>query len=578
MKITSLGHAGFMIETEGALIVADPWLSPAGAFDSAWMQFPQNHHLASLVREKLGRTTKERFLYLSHEHKDHFDPEFLSTLEKRDVTVVVPRFRRDRMRRYLAEAGFDRQVVCRDGDSVPLAGGGSLKLFVEDSDLNRDSSLLVRADGQTFLNLNDCKIHDRLASLSATEGPIDVFTAQFSGAIWHPTCYDYDKPTYKRISTKKMFSKFEAVARAIQVLAPRCYLASAGPPCFLDPALIHLNFEEVNIFPRAPAFFQFLQRRLKDSPTRLLDTLPGDVFDLDAVGTPASSEPFTDEGFREYVQSYAERMKDLFAWRSRNLSADSLQGVLDRLQAELERKLAHLSLHDRVATPLYVQLSDLPGQILLVDFPARRIRRVTEVPATDRYSLEVGAANILAVLEGRLTWEDFMLSLRMRLSRVPDLYDPLIHGFLVVEAEDLEAFCETIRKNEARTERIEIPVGDRTYSINRFCPHQGADFSQAGACWVEGKHLVCGRHRWQFDLEAGGRCNTNTSSIRAELVRDVTASNAAEANAFAASNAAAAAASEVSATNEAVSSNGSDASGADSDDRERGDEAAPTAS
>ena len=58
MRITFLGHAGFVVETEGAIVVADPWLSPSGAFDSAWMQFPQNHHLAALVREKLRRRVR----------------------------------------------------------------------------------------------------------------------------------------------------------------------------------------------------------------------------------------------------------------------------------------------------------------------------------------------------------------------------------------------------------------------------------------------------------------------------------------------------------------------------------------
>ncbi|HZH76914.1 MAG TPA: MBL fold metallo-hydrolase, partial [Archangium sp.] len=77
MQITFLGHAGFLVETQHALVVVDPWLSPQGAFDSAWMQFPRNHQLAPMVREKLESSTKERFLYISHEHKDHYDPDFL---------------------------------------------------------------------------------------------------------------------------------------------------------------------------------------------------------------------------------------------------------------------------------------------------------------------------------------------------------------------------------------------------------------------------------------------------------------------------------------------------------------------
>ncbi|MFH5185585.1 hypothetical protein ACHHV8_24680 [Paenibacillus sp. TAB 01] len=72
MEITFLGHAGFCVETTNAIIIMDPWLSPTGAFDGAWFQFPRNHHLGAYVQEKLRTTHKERYLYISHEHKDRF--------------------------------------------------------------------------------------------------------------------------------------------------------------------------------------------------------------------------------------------------------------------------------------------------------------------------------------------------------------------------------------------------------------------------------------------------------------------------------------------------------------------------
>ena len=60
MQITYLGHAGFCVETSQSIVIMDPWMSPTGAFDSAWFQFPCNHHLAALVQEKLQNTTKHR--------------------------------------------------------------------------------------------------------------------------------------------------------------------------------------------------------------------------------------------------------------------------------------------------------------------------------------------------------------------------------------------------------------------------------------------------------------------------------------------------------------------------------------
>jgi acyl-CoA synthetase (AMP-forming)/AMP-acid ligase II len=103
MQITFLGHAGFLVETAGALVVADPWLSATGAFDSAWMQLPQNHHLADALRARLEETDKACFLYVSHEHRDHFDPDLLATLPIGKITAVIPRFRRAALRLVRAE-------------------------------------------------------------------------------------------------------------------------------------------------------------------------------------------------------------------------------------------------------------------------------------------------------------------------------------------------------------------------------------------------------------------------------------------------------------------------------------------
>src|SRR5215467_4711966 len=93
MHITYLGHASFLVETEELPLVTDPWLSPLGAFDSAWFQYPCNHHLGPERRERLERTEKPIFAYVSHEHRDHFDPEFLKTLPVGRMTFLLPHSR-----------------------------------------------------------------------------------------------------------------------------------------------------------------------------------------------------------------------------------------------------------------------------------------------------------------------------------------------------------------------------------------------------------------------------------------------------------------------------------------------------
>ena len=494
MEIRFLGHAGFVVA-------------------SAWMQLPQNHHLAPLVREKLSDTRKERFLYVSHEHEDHFDRAFLASIPRRDFTAVVPRFRRRELIETMRGLDCKEVIPCEDGQKVAIPDG-YLRLFVQDGGLNRDSGLLVKADGRAFLDLNDCKMHDRLPQVAGEEGPIDVFAAQFSGAIWHPTCYEYDRKVYASISRRKAFGKFEAVARAIEALRPRLFLASAGPACFLDPELIHLNFEEMNIFPRAQKLFTYLRKRLQGISTELVEPMPGDVLDPDSGEfCVLARERVEEEGFAEYVRHYAARVADLFSDRRASEPAED-ERVFALLRSELEEKLSRLELRDRVGVPLYVWLRELPARMLRIDFAAGRIDETTAIADERRYTFQVAAVDALRVLERRMTWEELFLSFRVRLSRVPDEYDPVLHGFLVLEAKDLPSLCESIREVEANQERAIITTGRAMYALNRYCPHQGADLTEG---WLEGgSMLVCPRHRWHFDLEKQGRCTLNNSSVCAE--------------------------------------------------------------
>ncbi|WNG36453.1 MBL fold metallo-hydrolase [Archangium violaceum] len=439
MQLTFLGHAGFLVETQQVLVVVDPWLSPLGAFDSAWMQFPRNHQLAPLVREKLEHSPKQRFLYVSHEHKDHYDPDFLRTLTKRDFTVVIGRFRRTALRAAFEAYGARRVIACEDQQEVPFENG-SLKLYLSDSGIHRDSALLIQADGQRFLNLNDCEVHERLPAIIAEEGPIDVFTAQFSGAIWHPTCYDYPREVYAEHSRRRRALKFEAVARAIETVQPRVYLASAGPACFLDPSLFHLNLEPVNIFPRASELFTFLNYRLAGKTPRLIEPMPGDVLDP-GLGELVSlaSERVTDENRSQYLRSYATLQTRIFRERRRKLLLEEVDRIHLRLHLEMQRKLEAFSLADHVLMPLYLGLLELPGQLIRVDFRSRRVDVVSEVRDLSRYMLLASAVDIARVLDRKLNWEDFLLSFRFRASRSPDVYDATLHGFLAAEVEDLRA-------------------------------------------------------------------------------------------------------------------------------------------
>jgi UDP-MurNAc hydroxylase len=491
----------------------DPWLSPEGAFDSAWFQFPRNHDLAPLVIGKLADSKKERFVYVSHEHQDHFDVGFLRQLNCPDLTFIVPRFQRAALRSAIAALRPKAIITCGHAERVSIPGG-QVTLYLEDSGLNRDSAILLKLGEESFLNLNDCKLFDELPTIVQDEGPPSVFACQFSGATWHPVCYEYSAQEYEEISRRKAVSKFETVARAIETVRPRVYLPSAGPPCFLDPMLMHLNFERSNIFPRASKFLDYFERRLRYSATRALELMPGDT--LNAVSgewLAHGAERPSEENIQEYLTCYAARFVHFFEDRKRKPVLQELEALLQRLSNELQLKLSKLTLSERVDVPLYFGFSDVDAPKIRIDFRNRVVEQVAAISGSEFYTLKAPSWQVARVLDGHLTWEEFALTFRMRLYRRPDVYQTLIQGFLIMEPEDMNWFCAHLLDIERRRERIVVEAGGARYSIDRYCPHGGGDLTQG---WAEdGRYWVCPRHRWRFDLERDGQCLTSNTGVHA---------------------------------------------------------------
>ena len=84
-KLTFINHASYVIETDKSLLIVDPWVE-GGAFDNGWSLLDKSITNKMLV-EYLTKTKKAKFIWLSHEHSDHFSVPFLKALKKTEVEV-----------------------------------------------------------------------------------------------------------------------------------------------------------------------------------------------------------------------------------------------------------------------------------------------------------------------------------------------------------------------------------------------------------------------------------------------------------------------------------------------------------
>jgi len=214
--------------------------------------------------------------------------------------------------------------------------------------------------------------------------------------------------------------------------------------------------------------------------------------------------------YQAYASEYTRFFQDLKC--AHDVDPNGYADLFEQLRHELLYKLRHFSLRARMDVPLYFGLTEVTDSLLEVDFVAATVKLVGPPSEARYYCIRAPAWEIQRVLDRAITWEDLALTFRVRLKREPDVYQTILQAFLILEAEDLEWFCSRMTAIEGRAERTVVEANGCRFSVTRYCPHQGGDLAMGRAL---GRHWVCPRHGWQFDLERAGVCTTNDSSIHA---------------------------------------------------------------
>jgi UDP-MurNAc hydroxylase len=451
------------------------------------MQYPSNHHLAENARAALLR--ENSLLVLSHEHGDHFDREFLSRLPS-GLEVGIARFGDDFLSSELERLGF-RVTEVDEGSRLPC-GDLSVRFFVVDEGTASDSAILVEGEGFRFLNQNDCKMFDRLSEVPL---PITHYAVQYSGASWYPECFLYDGAAKKKRSAESVANKIRNVRHALHVLRPEAFVPSAGPvvfpflpPDFGRPAssvFVHQDKLEAEL--ELPA------------GTSICFARPGDLVER-GVGTSPIPAPSDAE-----IAWYQGNCVD--AWELLPDEFD-LTALLEVIDARLSG-IAGIAPSD---TPV-IEFSWGAGEVdrCLVDLHEGSVA-LGRGPLENQPSISVSAEpRYFRLLVENPRWQEVVLSFRARIQRSPDRFNNWVNLFLYSDPETVEAnFRSAIVE---RTERVEVEVRDvGRFTVDRWCPHQGADLATAQ---VEGSCVVCPRHGWRFDIADAGRDSRSGTSINA---------------------------------------------------------------
>lgn len=489
------GHNCFSVKSKNSALVIDPWFSESGAFYSSWFQYPKNHKFKKDVLELLIQS-KKSYIFISHEHQDHFDEKFLSVVPKH-TSIIIPNYMDKNFRNQVLEM-FENVIELSQNKEYEIDNEIKISLIIKDIGISHDAAILIKTKNYVFFNQNDCKVFDKLHLINEK---IDFYSVQFSGANWHPSNFDFPDHQKVKISSQKVKNKFKNVLNALNQLQPKYFLPAAGPAIFpfLD---INLSLGVDNIFVHQQELKEFLEF---NEFNNILFLRPGQDFTSNAF-KPIETPTIED------VKSYRNGIKNYW---------DNIPNKLDRklLEDQILKRFSEIKDIKIINCPILIFnygntfnndkttknkiFIDLNEKKLLDNFDYSS--NFEEIVSTEKYFY-------LMCIE---RWQNVYLSLRANVFRKPDIVSNSLNIFLFSDISNIRNnFLST---NEINSEKVIVEnKSKQRYIVNRYCPHQKADLCNAEI--DEDNNLICPVHAWKFNLNNGGKDNRSNLTINSKKI------------------------------------------------------------
>lgn len=174
-----INHASIIISNGNKTILTDPWYAGT-AFDDGWKLLYENE------KDKiLNILTSVDYIWISHEHPDHFSINFLNEyhniLTEKKIIFIFQKTKDKRVISFLKLKKLNF-IELDNNEKFNLDDNFSIKLQKFDF---YDCALIAKVNDKKIFNLNDCPMNEQqIRQFKDKYGSCDYLFTQFSYAAW----------------------------------------------------------------------------------------------------------------------------------------------------------------------------------------------------------------------------------------------------------------------------------------------------------------------------------------------------------------------------------------------------------
>lgn len=444
MRVQYISSATVVVEHGGKRVLCDPWLTD-GIYYGSWCHYPP----LTFQPEDFSDAD---WIYLSHIHPDHFDPETLRRLP-RSIPVLILEYAEKFLLHQIQKLGFRDVREIPNGEQIRLADDFTLEPYAADNcnpqvcgrffacslppaysrTIQLDSLALFQGGGKTVVNANDCPyglawvVCDRLLK---RHPKIDFLLLGYSGAGEYPQCFE-EQLDHALLLEKAQAKRDQFLDQAVRYLAhlrPAHFMPFAGQ-YVLAGSLARLN--SLRGVPQIEELPPEFERRLREGnlSSRRVLLNSGECFDVE---TGNASAPFTppDPVEREgYIHRILASRTYPYQGEFRVEPQDRIN-LTPRLQEAQERMWRYQQTHG-YRSDWRVYLDTGQEQLYSISFngqPVERVPRGSERQPFVRIQLDYSLLQM--ILSRKAHWNNAAIGSHLRFFRDPDQFERGVYHWL----------------------------------------------------------------------------------------------------------------------------------------------------
>lgn len=308
--ITWVNHAGYVLSYKNINLLVDPWHSGT-SFNDGW-KLLTNTYFPKLLKDKIN------YIWISHEHPDHFSPRDIVKLNKnKNIKIIFQKTKDNRVLNFLSQKGFE-VVQLNNYEEFKINHNFRVRIIKNDQ---IDSLSIFEVNKKIIINTNDCVLSEKKLNIICKKTNIshsDILLTQFSYASW------IGNPNQNQMRKEASNEKLKQIKSQINYFKPRITIPFASYIYFSHYENKYMNDEITKL--------EDVKNVINNNGSKALFLFPGTKFTI----TNDDISEF-DKDYKKYVKIFS-KLKSLKFIRSKKIEYSILEINSKKYLHELYKK------------------------------------------------------------------------------------------------------------------------------------------------------------------------------------------------------------------------------------------------